>query len=387
MLYKYFSLIMPIPLDELDPQHFMTGEYLFNDVKFYAAFGDHRAATPADRKTSEWLRQQLEGFGFDATLHPFPIRQFFLEKSRVEVAGREIPAFPLWPPTPADLPDTPFTITRFPAAWALLKDHRAILDPLIASGAKAILAITPSPTGELVMLNIPAATKPWPIPILLVGERHESALKQASRASIRIAGRDDPHAQAFDTVGTIGMGKKHFVISTPSSGWFRCAAERGCGIALWLALARWSSHRESQARFTFVASSAHEFTYAGLRQFFRGAAPKPHEVDAWIHLGASIAAISADRKLTTNRREWLPLLQKNFANIEDLKPDAPPDEKGELGEIFQQNYRTFGLAGTHPYFHSPSDLPDRTTPQLLSPVGEALLRTIHDLESAAANFA
>ena len=61
-------------MDKLDPQHFMTGEFLYNDVKAYAAMGEHRTAGEPDRKTSQWLRQQLGGFGFNAGLEPFSVR-------------------------------------------------------------------------------------------------------------------------------------------------------------------------------------------------------------------------------------------------------------------------------------------------------------------------
>src|SRR6185436_2697116 len=55
-------------IEQLDPQHFMTGAYLYKDVQAYAALGEHRTASEVDRKTSQWLRQQLEGFGFSARL-------------------------------------------------------------------------------------------------------------------------------------------------------------------------------------------------------------------------------------------------------------------------------------------------------------------------------
>lgn len=42
-------------MDTLDPQHFMTGELLFNDVKAYSALGEHRTAGKVDRDTSAWL--------------------------------------------------------------------------------------------------------------------------------------------------------------------------------------------------------------------------------------------------------------------------------------------------------------------------------------------
>jgi hypothetical protein len=44
-------------------------------------------------------------------------------------------------------------------------------------------------------------------------------------------------------------------------------------------------------------------------------------------------------------------------------------------------YPCFGIAGGHTLFHSPGDLPETTSAAMLEPVGQALLRTLVDLES------
>jgi hypothetical protein len=377
-------------IDTLDPQHFMTGEYLFNDVKAYSALGEHRTASKVDRDTSAWLAKQLEGFGFTSKLLPFRVRQFQLESASLMVSGRSLPCFPLWLPrgtgvTPlraaiarATVKDC-VAIARFPKGGAFTPAHRAVIRPLVDQGAAAIIGITPSESGELVALNSTADAEPWPVPIFLVGPPEEMNLRGATEVAISIQGRDEPRAEAFETIGEIGTGKKRIVISTPSSGWFHCAGERGPGIAMWLALARWSSHWESNVRYTFVASSGHELGYQGMHSFLAGPAPRPDEVGVWLHLGASIAARGSTRRLLTNRREWLPALSRNFGS--DLSPELTDSPPGELEELTKLGYRCFGIAGGHTLFHSPGDLPATTSAAMLEPVGQALLRTIAELES------
>jgi hypothetical protein len=377
-------------IDTLDPQHFMTGEYLFNDVKAYSALGEHRTASKVDRDTSAWLAKQLEGFGFSSKLVPFRVHQFQFDSARLVANGRPIPCFPLWLPratrvTPlraaiarATVKDC-VTIARFPKGGAITPAHRSVIQPLIDQGAAAIIGITPSESGELVALNSTADAEPWPVPILLVGPPEEMNLRGATEVAISIQGRDDARAEAFGTIGEIGTGKKRIVISTPSSGWFHCAGERGPGIAMWLALARWSSHRESNVRYTFVASSGHELGYQGMHSFLAGAAPRPDEVGVWLHLGASIAARGSTRRLLTNRREWMPVLSRNFGS--DLSPELTDSPPGELEELAKLGYRCFGIAGGHTLFHCPGDLPTTTSAALLEPVGQALLRSIAELES------
>jgi hypothetical protein len=151
---------------------------------------------------------------------------------------------------------------------------------------------------------------------------------------------------------------------------------------MWLALARWSSHRESNIRYTFVASSGHELGEQGMHSFLAGQAPRPDETGVWLHLGASIAARGSTRRLMTNRKAWLAVLSRNFVSMGDLQPevtDAPP---GELAQLVKLGYRCFGIAGGHTLFHSPGDLPVTTSAAMLEPVGQALLRTIAELESS-----
>lgn len=378
-------------MDILDPQHFMTGEYLFNDVKAYSALGEHRTAGKADRDTSAWLAKQLEGFGFTATLRPFRVRQFQLDSAALMVNGRSIPCFPMWMPRATGRPlraaiarstvKDCVAIARFPKGWAVTPEHQAVIQPLIAAGAAAIIGVTPSESGELVALNAPDA-RPWPVPVLLVGPPEEMNLRGASEVAISIQGREEAQAEAFETIGEIGTGKTRIVVSTPSSGWFHCAGERGPGIALWLALARWSSHRESKVRYTFVASSGHEIGEQGMHSYLAGKdAPRPEEVGLWLHLGASIAARGSTRRLMTNRREWLPALTRNFGPLGDLQPSATDAPVGELSQLAKLGYRCFGIAGGHTLFHSPGDLPATTSAAMLEPVGQAVLRAVAELES------
>jgi hypothetical protein len=404
-------------IEQLDPQHFMTGTYLYKDVQAYAALGEHRTASEVDRKTSQWLRQQLDGFGFRARLEPFTVRQFLLERAELTLDNAtRIPCFPLWPPLAAQrnariVPSGPgldgdvrgaIALVKLPPGGALTatSPHAAILMRLIEAGVVGVIGVSTSITGEPIALNSDRGNEPWSVPIVLIGEAQEAAVRAAREASIVIAGRDNPQAEAFEVIGTLGtsnaQGSKHFVVSTPSSGWFRCAGERGPGIAIWLALARWASHRESTSRFTFVASSGHELHEQGMRFFLDRFAPQPADVAAWLHLGAAVAAYGLaregdtlrrlnrgyqSRRLLTNRREWSGILTRTFVSVRDLQFDVMDTPPGELGQITARGYKAFGVVGAHPYHHAPGDTDRTTGPEILEPVGQALLRMLAALET------
>ncbi len=377
-------------MDILDPHHFMTGDLLYNDVKAYSALGEHRTASEVDRATSHWLARQVEGYGLTAKLAPFRVRQFQLASARLTADGLSIPCFPLWPPRATGAEPVRAAVShgalkgcvalvRLPKGYAVTTAHLTAIQSAIDQGAAAVIGVTPSESGELMALNVDADAPPWPVPVVLVGLPEEINLRGAAGAAVSIEGREEDRAEAFNTIAETGAGKKRIVVSTPSSGWFHCAGERGPGIAIWLALARWASHRKSNARYTFVASSGHEIGEQGMRQYLSAGAPKPDQVAAWLHLGASIAAKGSTRRLMTNRREFLPALRAQFSA--DPQPELTQAPLGELGQLAALKYPCVGITGGHRLFHSPGDLPTSTSAAMLEPVGQALLRVLADLES------
>src|SRR5205085_10030380 len=80
------------------------------------------------------------------------------------------------------------------------------------------------------------------------------------------------------------------IFSTPRSGWFTCAAERGSGLAAWLALARWMAAERRGHNLEFLATSGHEYIYLGGEKYLAERAPKPANTRLWTHIGASFAA-------------------------------------------------------------------------------------------------
>jgi hypothetical protein len=139
-------------------------------------------------------------------------------------------------------------------------------------------------------LNSPAGAEPWPVPVVLVGQRDETVLTAAARSNIKasllLEGEDESAAIAKNVVARMDHGKDLIVVSTPQSGWFRCAGERGPGIAMFLGLARWASKRPSGPSFLFVSTSGHELGGLGMLAFLKELAPPPEQVLGWIHLGA-----------------------------------------------------------------------------------------------------
>jgi hypothetical protein len=396
----------------------LAGAKLFEDVIAYYNLGEHRTATEADLKTSQWLADQLRAAGLATTFQSFRLRQFFIRQTHLAIGDRNIRAFPLWfpratGPSPINATLAAFdktagsrpvqgkiALVKFPfdARSSVLEGHREIISAASKDGALAVVAITEGPTKEIIALNSPTGAEPWPIPVMLISPRDEPLLtaveRAGAKASLLLDGEDDADAKAKNVIARLDRGKDLIVVSTPQSGWFRCAAERGPGIALFLGLARWASRRPSGASFLFVSTSGHELGGVGMQAFQKELAPKPERVLCWVHLGAGIATFSWEETATGWKRlqepdskrylmaspDLVPLLTTTFAGLPGLTPTVGR-AVGEFEFMLKAGYHTFGIAAGHRFHHTPADSPEMTGPEILEPIGSALVRTIETIES------
>lgn len=396
----------------------LSGAKLYADVISYYNLGEHRTASEVDLRTSQWMLEQLRTSGLKATFQSFPLRQFSIRQTRLSINDNPIRAFPLWFPRSTSLINAELALSEsnnlpellqskialvtFPAsAGAAMQEgsiHSRTILAAAESGAMAVVAVTESPTKEIIALNSPAGAEPWPIPVVVVGQRDEAVLKAAAhsktKASLEIHGVDNLDAVAKNVIARMAHGKDLIVVSTPQSGWFRCAGERGPGIALFLGLARWASRRTSGPSFLFVSTSGHELGGLGMLAFLKELAPRPERVLCWVHLGAGIATYTWEetqtglkrlrepdsRRLLMSRRDLVPLLTTTFAGQPGLTPNVDR-AVGEYEFMLKAGYRVFGIAAGHRFHHTPADSPAMTGPEILEPVGRALIRTVDALES------
>jgi hypothetical protein len=404
----------PAQAQPADP---LRGEALYADVVRYAAFGDHRTGSESDHATSRWLDGDLRRSGLKSHLAPWPTQQFHIRDQRVTVGGRVYDSFPLWWPDPTG-PEP----LRAPLR---LDDGRASLEGAVAlipvdrvpgtslraggepacrvvsaagRGARGAILVTRDPAGEVVALNAMAGLSRLPLPVQCVGGRDEAALAaQAERgetAELLIHGDHDYAARGYEVVGEVGRGPATVVISTPSSGWFACAGERGPGVAIWLALARWAAANPRGHRWVFVASSGHEMESVGIRHFVALDAPPAKEVKTWLHLGAGIATYAYDfgpggpvrrpeasraRRLMTNTPALAPRLARHFAPL-GLRALVGDEPGGEMILMARQGYPVWGFAGGSAFHHMRSDTPERITgPELLEPVARATAAALEEI--------
>jgi hypothetical protein len=238
-----------------------------------------------------------------------------------------------------------------------------------------------------------------PVPTLTFGAAHADRLRRSigREVTIRLTGRMDERASARNIVGRVTRNPEGdwIVVSTPSSGWFTCAGERGPGVALLLALAEWAASRRDGLNYLFVATSGHELDFLGARLFHEAhLAPPPERTRAWLHLGASIATppwedmggtLRPTTSVTTGTLqasgELASFMRDAFAPLPmyQLRTDT---RIGEFRDLVEHGYRGLGVVGgSNPWFHVPRDTPDTVEPATLAAVARAVARALEDVEA------
>jgi hypothetical protein len=368
------------------------------DLLNYVGFGQKRAGGVGDTACGEWLAGELEKAGYTVEKQAFQVP--FFEASAAELVCGDAKASvypqPIVVPTgPAGAAgplvrvdaagrfagslDGAVALVDLPSArWssALAGPVRKPIEAAFAAGAKAVVAITNGPTGKVIALNADGRKPMFAGPVALLAPESAApflaAAYQRAEARLTIDGQGGRRS-AFNFVGRIDRGKgKWLAVSTPRSGWFGCAAERGPGVAAWLDLARWAVKAVPDHDLAFVCNTGHEYEYLGAAEAMKAIAPPTDKTRFWLHIGANVAArdwhelpgkwaplpsVDAQRVLSITPA-LLPLARSIFAG--QLGYEAPVSSAvlsaGELDEVIKAGYApAAGVFGIHRFHHTAED--------------------------------
>ena len=371
------------------------------DVAAYAELGDHRTGWPADDAASDWLVAELTAAGLIAERRPFSFPLVRPEPSWVEVDGARVPGAPLYDGGVTEPAGLAGRLTDDPdqADDAVLVLRGA---PIAAHGSgrpwgearpAGVILLSGDPEGAVLHRNAERIDAPFAVPVLQVARRDAGPIKAAlaseGRGILVVRARREPGtatnviAALPATLGTPDPADAAVVLMTPKSGWGPCAAERGGGIAIELALARHLAalpERRQAVRLLFT--SGHELAHYGLCSLLRDDPELGDGVALWVHLGASIGAkIPQPSRVFAGdegaRATLLAALDAEGAELyESQAPGVIPG--GEAREILDRPY--VSIAGGHAYFHSENDTVEKATDaERVARFGRAFLRLVEPL--------
>lgn len=274
----------------------------------------------------------------------------------------------------------------------------------------AVVLITEGPTGETIILNAPYDRPIADVPIAVLGPKPGKEAIAAARAGATarlVIDGESGRRNSYNLIGRIERrGRPWLVVSTPRSGWTPAVAERGPGIAAWMALAGWAPGALANWSVLFVATVAHEYDNAGGQQFLASAlAPRPDQTALWAHLGAGFAGRGHhdfggynlaplpgvdDQRFLIGSEALAPLLRQAFAGQPGLEAVYPASvgATGELGEVLHAGYSpAFGMLGGHLRHHIMNDRLAMTDPTWIRQAALATQQVIaawHDRSGASA---
>ena len=257
---------------------------LYGLVQEYSDLGYHRTGTPVDEDTIEWFERQLLAIGARVERAPYQFQRYIAEW-RLTADGRELDSLPLfYESTGSFASSSPYIgAVNVSDHSTMASDIEEQADIARRSGADAAVLSTIGREGLLVVPNrAPAPGSGFPV-ILAAG----SSLEELERGGVSVSlSAEIEDSESANVVGYLGEGgfPRPVVVTTPISGWFHCAGERGTGIAIALELAK-SLARSHPVM--VVGATGHELDYLGAKRYLEA---NLHPPAAVIHLGASVAA-------------------------------------------------------------------------------------------------
>lgn len=380
------------------PEQARAARAVADDLSRYIGFGSKQSGGAGDTAVGHWMAAELEAAGFAVEKHSFSVPCF--EPGRCDILCGDARAA-LWPqpivsPTPgagvsgplvrvdaAGRADAPLAgaiaLVDLPyGRWssALAGPIRTPVDTAFAAGARAAVVMTNGPTGKIIALNADGRAPMFKGPVGLVAPADAGPFIAAAMthtpAVATLTGRGG-RRPGFNVIGRLDRGKgRWLVVSTPRSGWFGCAGERGGGIAAWLDLARWAPAALPDHDLAFLCNSGHEYENLGAEEALKAVAPKPAETHFWLHLGANLAARDWHEGLfglaplagTDSQRylavspQHLSRARRLFAGLAGLESpySAAEFSAGELATIVAAGYASVaGVFGLHRFHHVEDD--------------------------------
>jgi hypothetical protein len=352
-------------------------------IQAYEDLGIHRTGWPADDATSKWLVEELAEAGVNAESERFSFPRVELRRAELRIGSDRIEGIPLYDAgftkyggidgeLCEDTDEEPFakivlatSVMRADPRWSGLEIGDRI-EELTDQGAIGLILPSADRDGGIVLRNAHRIESPHGLPVLQIPRSVASTLQ----SQIMIRGEVDfevdgerLRSNATNVIATIegeDSALPAIGIVTPKSGWFTCAAERGGGIAAFLALAESLAANPPPRTVHLLASSGHELNFYGIRAYTRVHRERIADAEAWLHLGASIGAREEPRAIVASSDTELNELLRGALTSESLEPsesrEPGPSLGGESVVVSELGTRYISFLGGHAYFHSPNDV-------------------------------
>jgi hypothetical protein len=339
----------------------------------YSQQGFHRTGTSIDRASADWLGERVREVGCTPAREPFPLSRVDLVACALIAGDHRIEGIPLF--------DAAFTDAsgirghlgpshgEADIGVADTAPNAAASGPLgearRANRLKAIVCVTRGERPGLCPSNADSFVRPFGPPVLQISSEHASWLGDQAqrRTAVQLVAHVKRTAASSFNVTTAIAGADRtlspLVISTPRSGWYSCASERGGGIACWLEAMRALRAARLRRTVIFVAFSGHELGLLGMHAFVDRRPDIISTATSWIHFGANIgAAIGPGNRLAASGDdiEQMAAAEMASAGLDvDVRAPRGTIPGGEAEVVHREGGRYVAVTGRNALFHNPED--------------------------------
>ncbi len=356
---------------------------LYEIVERYSGMGDHRTATSVEAETLEWLEDLCLQAGADVVRHPYIFDNFEYEVTGTGSA-QDIRLDALYYSAVGlhEIEDAHLARLSFDEEHSYAHVEGAldrIAEEAIAAGKGAAIVATGTADADLCQINR-HPQRPGPIPICLAAGSSIEQL-ETGPAGMKFG------AQVVSTTSenlTARFSSPYpanapLVVTTPLSGWFACAGERGTGLAIALSV---SAELAKHIPVLLILPTGHELGYLGAARFLD---EFNEPVAGVLHLGSCIADIGAHGEAGYVRAianlETPPFASASAAllsegiNLERARDATDPAcWMGESELWAPGGLPMISIAGTAQNFHTPADIvTNATTPELMTRMNACVL--------------
>lgn len=346
-------------------------------VSAFDASGVHRASTPGDYASGEWLSAQAREAGAEVSRMPVNLPRTVVEEAYLEFAGTRLDGLPMF-----DSPPAAHIEGRFGPCGADCDIGYLELAPNAASikgmsfetvrreSKHAAIVVATRVAGEsLAPINAQYFHAPFGPPVLQVAGMHHEALAELAQSKGRVAlvsrHRRDA-AESFNVVAQVSAASHQgkLVVLTPRTGWWESTAERGGGLVAWLAALHAATglraQQQLQREVHAFATCGHELGHVGLHHLLEEEARLLQASVQWLHLGANLgcasnAALTLRASEPADAEHMRTLLSTEGYPAESIRIDPISTASGEARDVMEHGGKVLSMIGSNAHFHAASD--------------------------------
>ena len=345
-------------------------------IQTYDNQGIHRTGTEGDINNAQWLADEIKSLGLQPIMDGFNINRLDTIEASLKIEERKINDIPMFDSIINDNEEITGTLGRFNSnailGTSLISRDKNLEKERDRNRHQGLVIAKKGAFPGLFLINAFNYKKPFGPPVLQISNESwswiEQMIKKNAEATLTIKSIRTK-IKANNVIAHL-EGKESelppLIITTPRSGWWQCASERGGGIAGFLEIMRTLCTSSPKRDIIFLANTGHELGNLGMQHYITNHPTLLKDTIAWIHLGANFAAAQIGVKAPpivvsqASDIEIEELALKCMSN-EGVKPDFMPIGKfftsnpSEAKKIYDAGGRYFSVVGPNNYFHHPED--------------------------------